>query len=59
MRLTSEEAINHIWIQRQKRKDEDEIVISPDVLNNMKNYIDTLNFKRTTLTLIASRIPED
>lgn len=25
----------------------------------MKNYIDTINFKRTTLTLIASRIPED
>jgi Ca2+-binding EF-hand superfamily protein len=25
----------------------------------MKNYMDTINFKRTTLTLIASRIPED
>jgi calcium-dependent protein kinase len=25
----------------------------------MRNYIDTVNFKRTTLTLIASRIPED
>lgn len=25
----------------------------------MRNYIDTVNFKRTTLILIASRIPED
>lgn len=25
----------------------------------MRNYIETVNFKRTTLTLIASRIPED
>jgi calcium-dependent protein kinase len=29
------------------------------VIANMRNYIDTVNFKRTTLTLIASRIPED
>jgi len=59
MRLTADEAFNHPWIQRQRRREEDEIIISPDVLNNMKNYMDTLNFKRTTLTLIASRIPED
>mmetsp|Transcript_31363 Transcript_31363/g.30716 ORF Transcript_31363/g.30716 Transcript_31363/m.30716 type:complete len:128 (-) Transcript_31363:223-606(-) len=25
----------------------------------MQNYMDTINFKRATLTLIASRIPED
>lgn len=25
----------------------------------MRNYIDSVNLKRTTLTLIASRIPED
>ena len=25
----------------------------------MKNYMETVNLKRTTLTLIASRIPED
>jgi calcium-dependent protein kinase len=34
-------------------------VINPDVIANMRLYIDSLNFKRTTLTLIASRIPED
>ena len=59
MRFTSEEAFNHPWIQKQKRKEDDEIVINPDVIANMRLYIDSLNFKRTTLTLIASRIPED
>ena len=59
MRFTSEEAFNHTWIQRQKMKEDAEIIINPDVLANMRNYIESVNFKRTTLTLIASRIPED
>ena len=59
MRFTSEEAFNHPWIQTQKRKEDSEIIINPDVLTNMRNYMDSVNFKRTTLTLIASRIPED
>lgn len=59
MRFTSEEAFNHSWIQRQRRKEEEEIIINPDVLINMRNYIESVNFKRTTLTLIASRIPDD
>ena len=59
MRFTSEEVFNHPWIQRQRKKEEDAIVISPEVFNNMKKYMDSVNFKRTTLTLIASRIPED
>ena len=29
------------------------------MLKNIKSYMDTINLKRTTLTLIASRIPED
>jgi len=33
--------------------------MSADILKNMSNYIESVNFKRTTLTLIASRIPED
>lgn len=36
-----------------------ETVIPVDVIKNMSSYIDSQNFKRTTLTLIASRIPED
>ena len=35
------------------------MTIPVDVIKNMSSYIDSQNFKRTTLTLIASRIPED
>ena len=59
MRYTAEEAFNHPWIQRQRIKDDNEAVIDTQVILNMKNYMDSLNFKRTTLTFIASRIPED
>lgn len=59
MRFTSEEAFNHPWIQRQRTRDDSQAIISGDVLTNMRGYIETINFKRTTLTLIASRIPED
>ena len=30
-----------------------------DVFTNMQSYMDSLQLKRTTLSLIASRIPED
>ena len=59
MRLTAEEAYNHEWIQSQVTKDNANVNISSDVISNMQSYIDTVNFKRTTLTFIASRIPED
>jgi hypothetical protein len=59
MRFTSEEAFNHKWIQRQRLKDDQDVVLPVDMIKNMSSYIDSLNFKRTTLTLIASRIPED
>lgn len=59
MRFTAQEAFNHPWIQRQRKKEEQETTISVDVIKNMSNYIESQNFKRTTLTLIASRIPED
>lgn len=59
MRFTAEEAFNHPWIQRQRKKEEEELTIPIDVIKNMSNYIEAQNFKRTTLTLIASRIPED
>ncbi len=59
MRYTAEEAFNHPWIQRQRKKEEEELTIPIDVIKNMSSYIESQNFKRTTLTLIASRIPED
>jgi calcium-dependent protein kinase len=33
--------------------------LSIDVINNMQNYLTHVNLKKTTLTFIASRIPED
>ena len=59
MRFTAEEAFQHPWIQRQRNKEEQELIIPIDVIKNMSSYIESQNFKRTTLTLIASRIPED
>lgn len=59
MRFTAEEAYNHEWIQSQVTKDNANVNISADVITNMQSYMDTVNFKRTTLTFIASRIPED
>jgi calcium-dependent protein kinase len=35
------------------------IDISSDVSDSIKDYIDSVSFKKTTLTYIASRIPED
>lgn len=59
MRYTAEEAFNHPWIQKQRAKEDKEVVISLDVIANLQNYKESINFKRTTLTLIASRIPEN
>lgn len=59
IRLTAQEAFNHPWIQRQRKRLENEVQIGLEVVKNMQNYMETINFKRTTLTLIASRIPED
>ena len=33
--------------------------ISADVFQNMENYMNSVQLKRTTLSLIAARIPED
>jgi calcium-dependent protein kinase len=59
LRLTSEEAYNHPWIQQQRKKENENVTISGDVIQNMTSYMETVNLKRTTLTFIASRIPED
>jgi len=36
-----------------------DVEISVDVYTNMQTYMDSVQLKRTTLSLIASRIPED
>ena len=59
MRYTAQEAFNSPWIQKQRKKHEQGFTIGPEVLNNVREHISSLQFKRTTLLLIASRIPED
>ena len=59
MRLTAEEAYQHPWIQQQRDKEFKDVEISKDVFTNMQNYMDSVHLKRTTLSFIASRIPED
>lgn len=59
MRLTAEEAYNHPWINLQKSKEFKNVQINKDVFSNMESYITSVQLKRTTLQLIASRIPED
>lgn len=58
-RLTAEEAYNHPWIQQQREKEFADVEISKDVFSNMENYMNAVQLKRTTLSFIASRIPED
>jgi calcium-dependent protein kinase len=59
LRLTAEEAYQHPWIQQQRDKEFKDVEISKDVFTNMQNYMDSVHLKRTTLSFIASRIPED
>jgi len=59
MRLTAQEAYEHPWIQLQRQKEFGDVEISKDVFSNMQNYMDSVALKRTTLSFIASRIPED
>ena len=58
-RLTAEDAYNHPWISQQKDKEFEGVEISQDVFTNMTSYMNSLYLKRTTLSFIASRIPED
>ena len=59
MRLTAEEAYNHPWIQQQKNKENKNVEVNSDVFTNMETYMNSVQLKRTTLSLIAARIPED
>jgi len=58
-RLTAEEAYNHPWLQEQRDREFSEVTVSMDVFTNMQTYMDSVQLKRTTLSFIASRIPED
>lgn len=58
-RLSADEAYDHPWIQKQWEKEEKSLTIPEDVPDSIMDFMNAVNFKKTTLTFLASRIPED
>jgi calcium-dependent protein kinase len=58
-RMSAAEAYDHIWIQTQWEKEEKELTIPGDVPDSIMDFMNSVNFKKTTLTFLASRIPEE
>lgn len=57
--MSAAEAYDHPWIQKQWEKEEKLLIIPPEVPDNILDFMNSVNFKKTTLTFLASRIPED
>jgi len=58
-RMSAAEAYDHPWIQKQWEKEEKLLTIPPEVPDNILSFMNAVNFKKTTLTFLASRIPEE
>ena len=58
MRLTAQEAFDHPWIQSERDKENNLIELNPQMISNLENYMHTAKLRQSTLTYIASRIPE-
>lgn len=58
-RMSAAEAYDHPWIQMQWKKEEQDLTIPEDVPDSILEFMNAVNFKKTTLTFLASRIPED
>ncbi len=58
-RMSANEAYDHPWIQLQWKKEEKDLTIPEDVPDSILEFMNAVNFKKTTLTFLASRIPED
>ena len=58
-RMSAAGAYDHPWIQKQWEKEEQDLTIPEDVPNSILEFMNAVNFKKTTLTFLASRIPED
>mmetsp|Transcript_25620 Transcript_25620/g.28444 ORF Transcript_25620/g.28444 Transcript_25620/m.28444 type:complete len:166 (+) Transcript_25620:49-546(+) len=58
-RMSAAGAYDHPWIQKQWEKEEKDLTVPEDVPNNIMDFMNAVNFKKTTLTFLASRIPED
>ena len=57
--MSAAEAYEHEWIKKQWDQEEAKLEIPEDVPKNIQGFIDAVNFKKTTITFIASRIPEE
>ena len=58
IRLTAQEAFDHNWIQLERNKENNLVELNPVMIQNMEAYIHQAKLRQTTLTYIASRIPE-
>lgn len=58
-RPSADECYNHEWIQKQWKIDEQLLKIPDDVPNSIHEFINAVNLKKTTITFLASRIPEE
>ena len=58
-RYTAEQAYEHPWIQEEVSKITSDDVINEEVLSSIQTFVESQNFKKATLTFIASRIPEE
>jgi calcium-dependent protein kinase len=55
-RYSAADAYNHPWIQNVQ--DQDDTVIASDAFDNMKSFMEAVNFKKATLIYLAAKLPE-
>lgn len=55
-RFSANDAYNHPWIQ--DIQDKFDTAIATEAFDNMKIFMDAVNFKKATLILLASKLPE-
>jgi len=56
-RYSAAQAYNHPWIQTVV--DTQDNKIAGDAFDNMKNFMDAVNFKKATLIYLAAKLPEE
>jgi len=55
-RYSADDAYNHPWIQNVQELPNSELAI--DAFENMKNFMEAVSFKKTTLIYLAQKLPE-
>lgn len=58
-RFTAQQAYNHPWVQRQVDAESLDIVISPNVIENMARFVECHRLKKTVCYMIAQQLPEE